>query len=231
MRATDALMPPSLCGFGQVLGFAFRCWDRATRALCWSDAPPDYQDKPIVTDGYATYAGFFSPDQHHQHCVIDKGGGEIGQTSLVESLNARWRQRQLGLARRSCARSEPPHWDRLGGAFLSAGRAAQPCQPGEKSKQRERGAQRARRGEAKPSEGSERKERPLSTAEGAFQNRHARCAKRCLWFRQNRSRRVRFRVSVQNNGGRRSIVTCRRRPRPSRRWFRRRNGFDLRARA
>jgi len=58
---------------GQVLGFAFGRRDRATLALCWSDVPgpytdyQDYQDKPLITDGYATYAtyaGFFSPDQH-----------------------------------------------------------------------------------------------------------------------------------------------------------------------
>ncbi len=42
-------------------------------ALCWSDVPgpytdyqdkQDYQDKPLITDGYATYASFFAPDQH-----------------------------------------------------------------------------------------------------------------------------------------------------------------------
>ena len=83
----------------QVLGFAFGQRDRTTLALCWSDVPADYQDKLVVTDGYPTYASFFRPEQHR---AIDKGAGEIGQTSVVESLNTKWRQRQCGLARRSC---------------------------------------------------------------------------------------------------------------------------------
>ena len=83
----------------QVLGFAFGRRDRATLALCWSDVRADYQDKPVVTDGYPTYQNFFGPDQHR---AIDKGGGEIGETSVVESLNTKWRQRQSGLVRRSC---------------------------------------------------------------------------------------------------------------------------------
>jgi IS1 family transposase len=83
----------------QVLGFAFGQRDRATLSLCWSDVPHDYQDKPVVTDGYSTYTSFFPPEQHR---AIDKGAGEIGETSIVESLNTKWRQRQSGLARRSC---------------------------------------------------------------------------------------------------------------------------------
>ena len=84
----------------QVLGFAFGQRDRATLALCWSDVPADYQDKPVVTDGYATYTSFFRPEQHR---AIDKGAGEIGETSVVESLNTKWRQRQSGLVRRCCS--------------------------------------------------------------------------------------------------------------------------------
>jgi len=84
---------------GQVLGFAFGRRDRATLALCWSDVPADYKGKPVVTDGYGAYTGFFAPDQHRS---IDKSNGEIGETSVVESLNTKWRQRQCGLARRSC---------------------------------------------------------------------------------------------------------------------------------
>ena len=83
----------------QVLGFAFGQRDRATLALCWSDVPADYQHKPVVTDGLPTYQGFFGPGQHR---AIDKGAGEVGETSVVESLNTRWRQRRSGLARRSC---------------------------------------------------------------------------------------------------------------------------------
>ena len=83
----------------QVLGFAFGQRDRATLALCWSDVPADYQHKPVVTDGYPTYPTFFPPEQHR---AIDKASGQIGETSIVESLNTKWRQRQSGLARRSC---------------------------------------------------------------------------------------------------------------------------------
>jgi IS1 family transposase len=83
----------------QVLGFAFGQRDRDTLELCWSDVPPDYQDKPVVTDGYATYTSFFPAEQHR---AMDKGAGGIGETSVVESLNTKWRQRQSGLARRSC---------------------------------------------------------------------------------------------------------------------------------
>ena len=84
----------------QVLGFAFGQRDRDTLELCWSDVPDEYQDKPVVTDGYPTYASFFGPEQHR---AIDKGDDQIGETSLVESLNTKWRQRQSGLARRSCS--------------------------------------------------------------------------------------------------------------------------------
>ena len=100
---------------GQVLGFAFGRRDRDTLALCWSDVPADYKDKPIVTDGYAAYAGFFGPDQHR---AIDKGSGEIGETSVVESLNTKWRQRQSGLVRRSCGVSRRIETDLVERFFL-----------------------------------------------------------------------------------------------------------------
>ena len=70
--------------------------------------PQDYQDKPVVTDGYATYTSFFPAEQHR---AMDKGAGEIGETSVVESLNTKWRQRQSGLARRSCSETR----ERVGG--------------------------------------------------------------------------------------------------------------------
>ncbi len=80
----------------QVLGFAFGQRDLDTLALCWSDVPLDYQDKPVLTDGLETYRCFFSEKQHR---ACEKGSGE---TSIIESLNTLWRQRQSGLARRSC---------------------------------------------------------------------------------------------------------------------------------
>ena len=104
---------------GQVLGFAFGQRDRDTLALCWSDVPADYQHKPVVTDGYGAYTSFFDPDQHR---AIDKGGkegkGEMGQTSIVESLNTKWRQRQSGLVRRSCGVSRRIETDLVERFFL-----------------------------------------------------------------------------------------------------------------
>jgi IS1 family transposase len=102
-----------------VFGFAFGRRHRATLALCWSDVPMDYQDKLIVTDGYGAYTSFFAPDQH---CAIDKGdkegAGKIGQTSIVESLNTKWRQRQSGLVRRSCGVSRRIETDLVERFFL-----------------------------------------------------------------------------------------------------------------
>lgn len=100
---------------GQVLGFAFGQRNRDTLALCWSDVPVDYQHKPVVTDGYGAYTSFFAPDQH---CAIDKGAGEIGETSIVESLNTKWRQRQSGLVRRSCGVSRRIETDLVERFFL-----------------------------------------------------------------------------------------------------------------
>jgi IS1 family transposase len=104
---------------GQVLGFAFGQRDRDTLALCWSDVPADYQHKPVVTDGYGAYTSFFDPDQHR---AIDKGGkegsSEMGQTSIVESLNTKWRQRQSGLVRRSCGVSRRIETDLVERFFL-----------------------------------------------------------------------------------------------------------------
>ena len=101
----------------QVLGLAFGQRDRDTLEWCWSEVPQDYQDKPVVTDtategrlsGYATYTSFFPAEQHR---AMDKGAGEIGETSVVESLNTKWRQRHSGLARRSCSETRK----RVGGA-------------------------------------------------------------------------------------------------------------------
>ena len=80
----------------QVLGFAFGHRDQDTLALCWQDVPKDYQDKSVLTDALQTYRSFFWEEQHRP---AQKGSGE---TSLVESLNTKWPQRQPGLVRRSC---------------------------------------------------------------------------------------------------------------------------------
>lgn len=97
---------------GQVLGFAFGTRNQDTLALCWEDVPVDYRDKPIVTDGYQTYRSFFAPEQHR---AVVKGSRE---TSIVESLNTKWRQRQSGLVRRSCGVSRRIKTDLLERFFL-----------------------------------------------------------------------------------------------------------------
>ncbi len=97
---------------GQVLGFAIGQRDAAPLALCWSDVPSGWRDKPVVTDGLATYQAFFSSEQH---LVVDKGSG---QTSIVESINTKWRQRQSGLVRHSCGASRRIQNDLLERAFL-----------------------------------------------------------------------------------------------------------------
>jgi len=84
---------------GQVLGFALGDRTDAMLALCWSDVPADYQDKPVRTDHWGAYARFFASFAAGQHQACDKGTGE---TSRVESWNTKWRQRQSGLVRRSC---------------------------------------------------------------------------------------------------------------------------------
>ena len=97
---------------GQVLGFAFGQRDRETLALCWSDVPADYQNKPVVTDGFETYQSFFAAQQHR---AVEKGSG---QTSIVEAHNTKWRQRQSGLARRSCGVSRRIETDLIERFFL-----------------------------------------------------------------------------------------------------------------
>ena len=72
----------------------------------------DYRDKPVVTDGYGTNQSFFAPEQHR---AVMKGSGE---TSMVESLNTKWRQRQSGLVRRSCGVSRRIETDLLERFFL-----------------------------------------------------------------------------------------------------------------
>ncbi len=106
---------------GQVLGFAFGRRDRDTLALCWEDVPPDYRGKPVVTDGYEIYRSFFSEEQHH---ACEKGSGG---TSIVESLNTKWRQRQSGLVRRSCGVSRRLETDLIERFFLLVEQHNQSC--------------------------------------------------------------------------------------------------------
>ena len=82
---------------GQVLGFVIGNRTDAMLALCWSDVPQDYRDKPVCTDRWGAYGRFFAGSQQHEAC--DKGGGK---TNHSEGWNTKWRQRQSGLVRRSC---------------------------------------------------------------------------------------------------------------------------------
>jgi IS1 family transposase len=81
---------------GQVLGFVIGNRTDAMLALCWSDVPQDYRDKPVCTDRWGAYGRFFGSSQHE---ACDKGSGK---TSHSQGWNTKWRQRQSGLVRRSC---------------------------------------------------------------------------------------------------------------------------------
>lgn len=80
----------------QVLGLALGDRTDETLAQAWAQVPPEYQSKPVYTDHWGAYARLLPAGQHHP---CDKGSG---LTSIVESLNTKWRQRQSGLVRRSC---------------------------------------------------------------------------------------------------------------------------------
>ena len=79
-----------------VLGLALGDRTDETLARAWAQVPPDYWDKPVYTDRWDAYPGLLPEGRHHP---CDKGSG---LTSIVESLNTKWRQRQSGLVRRSC---------------------------------------------------------------------------------------------------------------------------------
>ena len=84
----------------QVLGVALGDRSDETLAQAWAQAwaqvPPDYQGQPVYTDHWGAYARLLPQERHHP---CDKGSG---LTTIVESLNTKWRQRQSGLVRRSC---------------------------------------------------------------------------------------------------------------------------------
>ena len=80
----------------QVLGVALGDRSDETLVQAWAQVPPDYQGRPVYTDHWGAYARLLPQEQHHP---CDKGSG---LTSVVESLNTKWRQRQSGLVRRSC---------------------------------------------------------------------------------------------------------------------------------
>ena len=80
----------------QVLSFVPGERTDETFGRAWANVPPDYQSRQVFTDHWGAYARLLPKDQHHP---CDKGSG---LTSIVESLNTKWRQRQSGLVRRAC---------------------------------------------------------------------------------------------------------------------------------
>ena len=83
----------------QVVGFYIG--DRSVQSLqhLWFSLPADYRRKLVYTDFYQAYAQWFAPSQHRP------SGKGSGQTSLVEGLNNKWRNRVSGLVRKTvCVR-------------------------------------------------------------------------------------------------------------------------------
>ena len=80
----------------QVVGFVIGDRTDPMLKLVWSDVPEDYRDKPVYSDYLGAYGRFFAAGQHHP---CDKGSG---QTSQLEGLHTKWRQRQSGLVRHAC---------------------------------------------------------------------------------------------------------------------------------
>ena len=90
---------------GQVTGFVLGDRSKGTLKRMWEDVPEAYRTVPVCTEHLAAYQQFF-PAAQHEHC--DKRSGKSRHfaakfdTSIVEAMNTKWRQRQSGLVRRSC---------------------------------------------------------------------------------------------------------------------------------
>ena len=80
----------------RVLGAALGGRTDETLLRAWAQVPLDYRGRPVYTDHWGAYSRLLPAGQHH---LCDKGAG---LTSIVESLNTKWRQCQSGLVRRSC---------------------------------------------------------------------------------------------------------------------------------
>jgi insertion element IS1 protein InsB len=79
----------------QVVGFCIGDRSFATLWKFWFALPADYRKKLVYTDFYEAYAKLFRPWQHRP---CGKGSG---QTSLLEGLNNKWRNRVSGLVRKT----------------------------------------------------------------------------------------------------------------------------------
>jgi IS1 family transposase len=83
----------------QVIGFYIG--DRSVGSLVrlWFCLPADYRRKLVYSDFYEAYAKWFALWQHRP------SGKGSGQTSIVEGLNNKWRNRVSGLVRKTvCVR-------------------------------------------------------------------------------------------------------------------------------
>ncbi len=84
----------------QVIGFFIGDRSFVTLWKFWFSLPSDYRRKLVYTDFYEAYAKLFATWQHRP------SGKGSGQTSLVEGLNNKWRNRVSGLVRKTvCVRS------------------------------------------------------------------------------------------------------------------------------
>ena len=76
----------------QVLAVALGDRTDGTLARAWAQVPTGYQSRLVSTDHWGAYARLV-PEGQHRPC--DKGSG---LTSIVESLNTKWRQHQVASA-------------------------------------------------------------------------------------------------------------------------------------
>lgn len=80
-----------------VLGFVVADRTDAALSRLWEEElHPAWGDLPIKADGWEAYQRLL-PSEQHEVCAKTSG-----KTSIVEALNCKWRQRQSGLARKSC---------------------------------------------------------------------------------------------------------------------------------
>ena len=76
---------------------AWKVGDRSVKTLqtLWFQVPASYRRKLVYSDFYEAYAKWFASWQHRS---CEKGSG---QTSVIEGLNNKWRNRVSGLVRKT----------------------------------------------------------------------------------------------------------------------------------
>ena len=85
---------------GQVLGFVIGNRTDAMLALCWSDMPQDYRDKPVCTDHWGALTVGSLPVL--RATVPTRGLRQGERQDESQPGHRRWPSRQSGLVRRSC---------------------------------------------------------------------------------------------------------------------------------